>query len=182
MYEQFYFMLYGASSGESASRCEALEQQKAFSSNIQRDKINRGARRPPDFQDSEFRGWQTIPAMRKLHNIAVWLRNSSIHSDLWEDRVGLRLGIDNDTRWNSWYKLIFESSHKLSSFCSTMISRSTIIFSTYPIGITLKKRIGFCNPLRRQLYGLRARIPHYRRCSQLWMVYYGTMKRTRFVP
>jgi hypothetical protein len=39
--------------------------------------------------------------MRKLHNIAVWLRNSSIHSDLWEDRVSLRLGIDNDTRWNS---------------------------------------------------------------------------------
>ncbi|EXU94779.1 hypothetical protein X797_012138, partial [Metarhizium robertsii] len=106
MYEQFYFMLYDASSGESASRCEALAQQKAFSSDIQKDKINRGARRPPDFKDSEFRGWQTIPAMRKLHNIAVWLRNSSIHSDLWEDRVGLRLGIDNDTRWNSWYNLI----------------------------------------------------------------------------
>jgi hypothetical protein len=30
-----------------------------------------------------------------------------IHSyDLWEDDVGLRLGIDNNTRWNSWYKLI----------------------------------------------------------------------------
>ena len=44
--------------------------------------------------------------MRKLHNIAVWVRNSSVNTDMWDDRVSLRLGIDNDTRWNSWYRLI----------------------------------------------------------------------------
>jgi hypothetical protein len=106
MYEQFYSTLYDASYGEAASRDEALAQQEPSSSNLQKERISRGARRPPDFDDSEFRGWKAIPAMRKLHNIAVWLRSSSIHSDHWEDRVGLRLGIDNDTRWNSWYKLL----------------------------------------------------------------------------
>jgi hypothetical protein len=105
MYDQFYSMLYNASSGESASCDEASAQQQS-SSLLQTAKMSRRVPRPPKFEDSEFRGWEAIPAMRKLHHIAVWLRSSSIHSDQWEDRVGLRLGIDNDTRWNSWYKLL----------------------------------------------------------------------------
>ncbi|KAG7403417.1 Zinc finger BED domain-containing protein 4 [Fusarium oxysporum f. sp. rapae] len=106
MYEQFYFTLYDVSANEPTSRSEASELQEQSFSKVWKGKARRAARKPPDFRDDKFRGWQTIPAMRKLHNIAVWLRNSSIHSDLWEDRVSLRLGIDNDTRWNSWYKLI----------------------------------------------------------------------------
>ena len=47
-----------------------------------------------------------IPALRKLHRIASWLRNSAVHSDAWDERIQLRLGIDNDTRWNSWYRMI----------------------------------------------------------------------------
>lgn len=99
MYEQFYMTLYGMSSDEPAAAAEAVAQQQPH-------KASRCTQRPPDFTDGQFKGWQAIPAMRKLHNIAVWLRSSAIRSDLWEDRVGLRLGIDNDTRWNSWYKLI----------------------------------------------------------------------------
>ncbi|KAK2684392.1 hypothetical protein QWA68_016752 [Fusarium oxysporum] len=106
MYEQFYFTLYDVSANEPTSRSEASGQQEQSFSKVWKGKTKRAARKPPDFKDDKFKGWQTIPAMRKLHNIAVWLRNSSIHSDLWEDRVSLRLGIDNDTRWNSWYKLI----------------------------------------------------------------------------
>ena len=47
-----------------------------------------------------------IPALRKLHQIGLWIRNSSVHSDAWDDSIKLRLGIDNDTRWNSWYRMI----------------------------------------------------------------------------
>ncbi|KAF5257173.1 hypothetical protein FOXYS1_12315, partial [Fusarium oxysporum] len=106
MYEQFYFTLYDVSANEPTSRSEASGQQEQSFSKVWKGKAKRATRKPPDFREDKFRGWQTIPAMRKLHNIAVWLRNSSIHSDLWEDRVSLRLGIDNDTQWNSWYKLI----------------------------------------------------------------------------
>src|SRR6185436_18946371 len=76
MYEQFYFMLYDMSANEPASRSEASGHQEQSFSKIRKGKATKGARQPPDFKDSEFRGWQTIPAMRKLHNIAVWLRNS----------------------------------------------------------------------------------------------------------
>ncbi|KAG6977826.1 Zinc finger BED domain-containing protein DAYSLEEPER [Fusarium oxysporum f. sp. conglutinans] len=86
MYEQFYFTLYDVSANEPTSRSEASEQQEQSFSKVWKGKAKRAARKPPDFRDDKFRGWQTIPAMRKLHNIAVWLRNSSIHSDLWEDR------------------------------------------------------------------------------------------------
>jgi hAT family C-terminal dimerisation region len=59
-----------------------------------------------DTDDINFSGWQGIPALSKLHAIAVWVRSSSHHSDAWRDDVGMALGIDNTTRWSSWYKVI----------------------------------------------------------------------------
>lgn len=56
--------------------------------------------------DEDYQGIQGIPALRKLHGLAVWIRGSSIHSQLWDDEVGLRLGIDNETRWSSWYHVL----------------------------------------------------------------------------
>lgn len=44
-----------------------------------------------------FGGWGSTPALEKLHNLAVWLRNSSIYYDLWDQAIGISLGIDNDT-------------------------------------------------------------------------------------
>lgn len=69
-------------------------------------------RRTADPSDSNqnllanFTGWQHIAPLRKVHGIAVWLRNSSLYTNLWDDEVKLRLGIDNATRWNSWYQLL----------------------------------------------------------------------------
>ncbi|PCD21979.1 hypothetical protein AU210_015782 [Fusarium oxysporum f. sp. radicis-cucumerinum] len=62
--------------------------------------------------DEEYTGWQGIPALQKLHNLAVWLRSSSLHSDNWRNAVGLRLGIDNATRWSSGYKVIDNAIRK----------------------------------------------------------------------
>ncbi|KAH7471703.1 hypothetical protein FOMA001_g13695 [Fusarium oxysporum f. sp. matthiolae] len=62
--------------------------------------------------DEDYTGWQGIPALQKLHNLAVWLRSSSLHSDSWRDAVGLSLGIDNATRWSSWYKMIDNAIRK----------------------------------------------------------------------
>ncbi|KAG6996750.1 hypothetical protein FocnCong_v014989 [Fusarium oxysporum f. sp. conglutinans] len=62
--------------------------------------------------DEDNTGWQGIPALQKLHNLAVWLRSSSLHSDSWRDAVGLSLGIDNATRWSSWYRVIDNAIRK----------------------------------------------------------------------
>ncbi|RKK98589.1 hypothetical protein BFJ70_g17554 [Fusarium oxysporum] len=59
-----------------------------------------------------YTGWQGIPALQKLHNLAVWLRSSSLHSHSWRDAVGLSHGIDNATRWSSWYKVIDNATRK----------------------------------------------------------------------
>jgi hypothetical protein len=59
-----------------------------------------------------FEGWVSTPALEKLHKIAVWLRNSSIHHDLWDEAIGISLGIDNDTRWLSWYFVIYRAMRK----------------------------------------------------------------------
>jgi hypothetical protein len=56
--------------------------------------------------DDDCTGMENASTLRKLHGLAVWLRNSSIHANLWDDSVGLRLGIDNVTRWSSWFLVI----------------------------------------------------------------------------
>ncbi|OAQ57629.1 transposase-like protein [Purpureocillium lilacinum] len=51
-------------------------------------------------------GWRSIGPLGKLHNIALFIRNSTIHNDAWDDIAGKALGIDNVTRWNSWFRLL----------------------------------------------------------------------------
>jgi len=55
---------------------------------------------------STFCGWGCLPTLRKLHNLAVWIRASPVRYAQWHDAVGQALGTDNATRWNSWYYII----------------------------------------------------------------------------
>ncbi|PMB71275.1 putative AC transposase [Beauveria bassiana] len=55
---------------------------------------------------SDAAGWRNVGPLGKLHNIAVFIRNSTIHNDSWEDIAGKALGLDNVTRWNSWFRLL----------------------------------------------------------------------------
>jgi hypothetical protein len=57
-------------------------------------------------KEKHFEGWGATTALQTLHELAVWLRNSTQHHDLWLKAIGITLGIDNDTRWTSWYQLI----------------------------------------------------------------------------
>ncbi|KJZ69673.1 hypothetical protein HIM_09274 [Hirsutella minnesotensis 3608] len=64
-------------------------------------------------------GWRSMGPLGKLHNIAVFIRSSTIHSDAWQRLAGRSLGIDNATRWNSWYMLLriaLEKKDKLMVF------------------------------------------------------------------
>jgi hypothetical protein len=56
--------------------------------------------------DERFAGWQGIPALAKLHALAVYIRSSALHNDQWYDAIGKQLGIDNITRWSSWHRVI----------------------------------------------------------------------------
>ena len=64
--------------------------------------------------DESYAGWQGIQPLQKLHSLAIWLRSSAIHSDSWRSAVGLSLGIDNATRWSSWYKVLHNAIRKKS--------------------------------------------------------------------
>lgn len=91
----------------------------------------RSARRR-DSQDSvrdELLGIQDMPTLRKLHDLAVWLRSSSLHADIWDDNVGLRPGIDNRTRWSSWYMVIDSAIRKQSEIKAFMTDHEAILGS-----------------------------------------------------
>lgn len=51
-------------------------------------------------------GWTGITPLRKLHNLAVQIRSSVLLFQSWQSAIGVALGIDCATRWNSWYRLI----------------------------------------------------------------------------
>lgn len=56
--------------------------------------------------DPQLQGWGACTTLAILHELAVYIRVSTIHHDEWLHIVGRDLGIDNATRWNSWYKII----------------------------------------------------------------------------
>ena len=43
-------------------------------------------------------GWRSIGPLGKLHNIAVFIRNSTVHGDAWHQLAGCAISIDNATR------------------------------------------------------------------------------------
>ncbi len=90
------------------------------------DKINSTAKanRQPT-TDGSFSGWQGIPALRKLHYLAIWLRSSSLHGDRWRDTVGLSLGVDNATRWSSWYKVIDNAMKRKAQIHQFLLDHDT---------------------------------------------------------
>ncbi|KAG6989956.1 hypothetical protein FOFC_14091 [Fusarium oxysporum] len=77
--------------------------------------------------DEDYLGIEGIPALRKLHGLAVWARCSSLNSQLWDDEVGLRLGIDNETRWSSWYHVLDKLSKKQAQIVQFMHENEQIL-------------------------------------------------------
>ena len=91
---------------EETSVCELL---------IERLKNLKGSKGGKNKKKDDFTGWRSIGALGKLHNIAVYIRTSDILSDHWRQlSPNLMLGIDNATRWNSWYLLIKRAVNKRS--------------------------------------------------------------------
>jgi hypothetical protein len=77
--------------------------------------------------NNEFSGIQGLTPLRKLHELAVWLRSSSLHADIWDDSVGLRLGIDNRTRWSSWYLVIDRAITKQAEIKAFMTDHEAVL-------------------------------------------------------
>lgn len=98
-----------ADSSASTTVVESLQAQL-------RQKNSKGKQRKVPEDQS---GWRSMGPLGKLHNIAVFIRSSTVQSDAWELLAGDALGIDNATRWNSWYMLLrtaLEKKEKLMVF------------------------------------------------------------------
>jgi hypothetical protein len=74
----------------------------------QKDRRNgkKRARQDDDESQDFFAGWGASTTLAKLHALAVYIRVSTIHHDEWIQIIGRDIGIDNATRWNSWYCVI----------------------------------------------------------------------------
>src|SRR2546423_1901119 len=91
---------------EETSVCELL---------IEKLKDLKGSKGRKNKKRDDFTGWRSIGALGKLHNIAVRIKTSDILSDHWRQlSPNLMLGIDNATRWNSWYLLVKRAVSKRS--------------------------------------------------------------------
>lgn len=57
-------------------------------------------------------GWRQMGPLGKIHNIAVHIRADDYRYNLFRRRAGKILGLDNDTRWNSWFLLLDTALNK----------------------------------------------------------------------
>jgi hAT family C-terminal dimerisation region len=51
-------------------------------------------------------GWRQMGPLGKVHNTAVHIRSDNHRYNQFKKRAGRVLGLDNDTRWNSWFLLL----------------------------------------------------------------------------
>ncbi|TQV91003.1 Ribonuclease H-like protein [Cordyceps javanica] len=85
----------------------------------------------PAAKQTEFSGWEGVAALQKLHHLAVWIRSSPLHSDRWREVVGQNLGIDNATRWSSWYRVINNALSRKPQVVQFMVDNDQDIGSDY---------------------------------------------------
>jgi hypothetical protein len=81
---------------ESSSQKEASQIESALFKSLQNWAL----------KGSKSEGADSNNALQKLHHLATLMRTSSKQADLWRDLCDRCLGIDNETRWNSWNMLI----------------------------------------------------------------------------
>jgi hypothetical protein len=58
-----------------------------------------------DWKKQKELGWRQMGPLGKIHNVAVHIRADDYRYNLFRRRAGKILGLDNDTRWNSWFLL-----------------------------------------------------------------------------
>jgi hypothetical protein len=75
----------------------------------------------------EYQGMERTPTLIKLHGLAVWLRTSAIHANLWDTEVKLRIGIDNVTRWSSWFHVIDRTLSKKEKIITFMLDHEAAL-------------------------------------------------------
>lgn len=117
MLEEFSQQLHELDPAEIAARSESTagDEQRREERQERSPRIFTNARgKRAGNNDERFAGWQGIPALAKLHALAVYIRSSAIHNDQWYDAVGKQLGIDNITRWSSWHRVITVALKKKS--------------------------------------------------------------------
>ena len=84
-----------------------IAEAKTLKELIKKLKNLKGLKGKKNKKKDNFTRWRSISALSKLHNIAVHIRTSNILSNYWRQlSLKLMLGINNATRWNSWYLLI----------------------------------------------------------------------------
>jgi hypothetical protein len=93
-------------------------------------------------------GWRSIGPLGKLHNIAVHIRGSEARFNDFKDLAGRALGLDNDTRWNSWYLLLLtaiELRAAINQYAEKYYVEMKMITYRLLNGRHSKKRRRFCN-------------------------------------
>jgi len=58
------------------------------------------------FNAQKVLGWRKLGPLGKVHNTSIHMRANDYRWNLFKKRAGKALGLDNDTRWNSWFVLL----------------------------------------------------------------------------
>jgi hypothetical protein len=76
------------------------------------------------------RGWCQLGPLGKLHNTVIHIRANDYRYNLFRRRAGKVLGLDNDTRWNSWFLLLDAALDKRRISSGIRTSTTTPLWTT----------------------------------------------------
>ena len=110
---------------------------------------SRKGKKPAIKNPLKAKAWGSIDALRKLHFIAVFIRSSANRSDAWIELIGQCLGIDNATRWNSWYKVIEVATKHKGKFLTFLSEHEADLYDNMLTGFDwemLQKTLDFLQP------------------------------------
>ena len=69
--------------------------------------------------------WARAPAVYKLYKLAIALRTMKLAKEF-KQLAGSILHLPNETRWNSWFRLIDEALDKRASIVAIIDARSQL--------------------------------------------------------
>ena len=116
-----------------------------------------------EWKKAKSYGWRQMGPLGKVHNTAIHIRANNDRYHAFGKRAGKQLGLDNDTRWNSWYELLdvtLDKREHVEWYQKRYYADLKDDFLTPEDWQTLEETKSFLHPFHRVTKRLKATVPH----------------------
>ena len=101
-----YFLFGNGNDTVASSEVDEVDEDDGSDKSAESDESGAETTRGKKSSTRGKKGWRKMGPLRKLHNIAVFIRSSVPRFNDFESLAHRSLPLDNSTRWNSWHEML----------------------------------------------------------------------------